>query len=85
MNKDIKVSVDALVDVPKEWEDFCLTESTLAKRWQISVKALQKARRTKMGITVPYHKLSSCVRYKLSDVIAYEQASRVTPTNGGVS
>jgi|GEM_PF-3388735 len=85
MKNKLCVSPDILVDIPTSWDDVLITERTLAKRWGISVKALQKARLTKMGITVPYHKFSNLVRYKFSDVIAYEQASKVTSNDGGAS
>jgi hypothetical protein len=57
-----------------------LDEDELADRWKISVRTLQRARYTKTGILVPWIKIGkSLVRYRLSDVIAYEEANLISP------
>jgi hypothetical protein len=61
-----------------------LTEVDLATRWGCSVKKLQ-ADRLK-GVGIPYVKLGRLVRYRLSDVLAYEEAHvRNSTTEGGLS
>ena len=58
------------------------TEDDLAKRWHVSVKTLQ-ADRFKGG-TVPYCKIGRSVRYRLADILAYEerQVRRSTSDTG---
>lgn len=51
-----------------------LTETSLAKRWLISIKKLQSDRIASRG--VPYTKIGRLVRYRLSDVVAYENSGR---------
>jgi len=50
-----------------------LTEGQLAVRWQLSVKTLQ-AQRWK-GVDCPYFKVGRLVRYRLVEVLRYEQAN----------
>lgn len=50
-----------------------LNEHALAERWAISVKTLRNRRVT--GGFLPFVKLSRSVRYRLSDVIAWEEAN----------
>jgi len=50
-----------------------LTERQLAARWQLSVKTLQ-AQRWK-GVHCPYLKVGRLVRYRLVDVLHFEQAN----------
>lgn len=55
-------------------EDRLLVEKQVASRWGVSVKKLQ-ADRLK-GTGCPFVRLSpGAVRYRLSDVLAYEQAA----------
>lgn len=49
-----------------------LTQGQLAHRWCISHKTLE-ANRLK-GVGVPWIKIGRLVRYRLSDVLAYEEA-----------
>lgn len=51
--------------------DLLLTENDLAARWRLSPKTLQAARIR--GTLVRYVKIGRAVRYRLADVIAYEQ------------
>lgn len=53
-------------------DEVFLTEGDLARRWIMSVKTLQ-ANRLK-GVGVRWVKFSHNVRYRMSDVLAYEQA-----------
>ena len=55
-----------------------LTEKQLAVQWNISIKTLQ-AQRWK-GSGVAFIKLGRAVRYRVSDVAAYEQARVQTST-----
>lgn len=48
-----------------------LTERQLADRWQISVKKLQADRWN--GCGVPFVKIGRSVRYRLAEVLAYEE------------
>jgi hypothetical protein len=57
---------------PREEEIF-LTEEQLATRHQRSVKTLRNAR--VQGGYVKFVKLGRNVRYRLSDVLAYEEAN----------
>lgn len=58
---------------PKGFVDhFHLTQGQLADRWSISHKTLE-ANRLK-GVGVPWIKIGRLVRYRLSDVLAYEEA-----------
>jgi hypothetical protein len=52
--------------------DALLTETQLAERWQLSPKTLQNARVA--GTGVAFVKIGHAVRYRLSDVLAYEQS-----------
>ena len=49
-----------------------LTEGDLSKRWSCAVRTLQMDR--VKGGGVPYLKLKHLVRYRLSDVLSYENA-----------
>ena len=56
-----------------------LTEQQLAARWAISVKTLQLWRT--QGIGVKFCKLGRSVRYKLSEIEAYEAAQERASTS----
>lgn len=60
-----------------------LTQRQLADRWSVSTKKLE-ADRLK-GCGCPYVKLGSAVRFRLSDVLAFEEANlrRSTSDGGG--
>jgi hypothetical protein len=55
-----------------------LSEKQLAERWNLSVRTLQAAR--VKGTGVPFIRIGRAVRYRLEDVLAYEQASLRTHT-----
>jgi hypothetical protein len=54
-------------------DEAFLTETQLAARHQRSVKTLRNARVS--GGYVPFVKIGRSVRYRLSDVLAFEQAA----------
>ena len=56
-----------------------LNEKQLAERWGVSVRTLQ-ADRVK-GTGVSFIKIGRSVRYRLEDVLAYEEAQRRTSTS----
>ena len=62
-----------------DFSDRLLTEVDIAARQQRSVKTLQNQRVAGGGI--PFIKLGRSVRYRLSDVLAYELASRHASTS----
>jgi hypothetical protein len=49
-----------------------LTERQLSERWQINPGALANQRAAKRS-GVPFVKIGAMIRYRLSDVLAYEQ------------
>jgi hypothetical protein len=61
-------------------DEIFLTEKQLASRQQLSVKTLRNARVT--GSYIRFIRLGRrTVRYRLSDVIAYEEANLVRATS----
>jgi hypothetical protein len=56
-----------------------LNEKQLAERWGVSIRTLQ-ATRVKGG-GVPFVRIGRSVRYRLEDVLAYEQARLRTNTS----
>ena len=52
-----------------------LTPNQLAERWQVSGAVLRLDRSNRVGCT--YFKMGRLVRYKVSDVLAYESACRI--------
>ncbi len=65
---DAPVQIDPLADV-------FLSEKELARRWGCKAKTLSNQRC--LGTGPPFVKLGRCVRYRLSDVLAFEAAGRV--------
>lgn len=69
------------IDLHLQTTNF-LDERALAERWNISVKTLRNARVT--GGLVPFVRIGRSVRYRLSDVVAYEAAhTHVSTSEGG--
>lgn len=66
---------------PTSSAELLLDERALAERWSISVKTLRNRRVT--GGFVPFVKISRSVRYRLSDVIAWENTSLRRSTSEG--
>jgi hypothetical protein len=60
-----------------------LTEKQLASRHQRSVKTLRNARVT--GSYIRFVRLGRTVRYRLSDIVAYEEANLVHSTSDRLS
>jgi hypothetical protein len=60
-----------------------LTETQLATRHQRSVKTLRNARVS--GGYIPYVKIGRNVRYRLSDVLAFEQGALKRSTSDSQS
>jgi hypothetical protein len=60
-------------------DEVFLTEKQLASRHQLSVKTLRNARVS--GSYIRFVRLGRTVRYRLSDVIAYEEANLVHSTS----
>jgi hypothetical protein len=56
-----------------------LNEKQLADRWGVSARTLQAAR--VKGSGVPFIRIGRAVRYRLEDVLAYEQARLRTNTS----
>ena len=59
--------------------DQHLTSRDLARRWQVSVKKLENDRWRGGG--VPFIRIGGAVRYRLSDVLAFEESSLVRSTS----
>jgi hypothetical protein len=59
-------------------DEIFLTEKQLASRHQLSVKTLRNARVT--GSYIRFVRLGRTVRYRLSDIVAYEEANLVRST-----
>jgi helix-turn-helix protein len=62
-------------------DEIFLTDEELASRWRLSPKTLRNARVA--GTLIGFVKIGRSVRYRLSDVIAFEQQSSVRSTSGG--
>jgi hypothetical protein len=60
-------------------EEIFLTEKQLAARHQLSVKTLRNARVA--GSYIRFVRIGRAVRYRLSDVVAYEEANLVRSTS----
>ena len=58
-----------------------LTEKELAQRWSVAVKTLQNQRVAGCGLS--YLKIGRSVRYRLIDVIAFEEGARRMSTSEG--
>jgi hypothetical protein len=56
-----------------------LNEKQLAARWDVSVRTLQAARVNGSG--VPFVRIGRSVRYRMEDVLAYEQRRLRTSTS----
>ena len=60
-------------------EEVFLTEKQLASRHQLSAKTLRNARVA--GTYIRFVRIGRAVRYRLSDVLAYEQANLANSTS----
>jgi len=57
-----------------------MTQEELAFRWKISEATLERERSLKRGCR--YMKLGGLIRYRLQDVLEYEEACTFEPSNG---
>ena len=64
-------------------DEIFLTEKQLASRHQLSVKTLRNARVT--GSYIRFVRLGRTVRYRLRDIVAYEEANLVHSTSDRLS
>ena len=60
-------------------EEAFLTAKELAARWSCSVKSLSNDRSLRKGADLPFIRLGRLIRYRLSDVLAFEAKGRVGP------
>ena len=56
--------------------DALLTERALAIRWKMSVRSLQRWRSS--GTGPAWMRIGGCIRYRLEDILSFEQSCRVT-------
>ena len=82
---DNKKSISFTPSSTAQMADVFLTEKQLAERHLRSSKTLRNDR--VRGAYIPFVKIGRHVRYRLSDVLAYEQAHAMTSTstNEGVA
>lgn len=57
---------------PAACDDELISEFRLARRWDCSPKTLRNQR--SLGEGCPYVQLGRLIRYRLSDIVAYERA-----------
>jgi hypothetical protein len=72
---------DQQKSAPPAADETLLTEQQLANRWQISPKSLRNARVA--GRLVGFVRIGRSIRYKLSEIAAYELQNSVRSTSGG--
>jgi len=73
---------DARARMQSAMADYLLTEGQLAARWALASAKKLQADRLKGG-GCPFVKIGRSVRYRLSDVLAYETANLRTSTSEG--
>jgi hypothetical protein len=78
-----EASVPSYDDASPEAVHDLLTDAQLAARWQLSRGTLANQR--SQGRGPAYLKLAGRVRYRLSDIEAYEQAGFVSPEPAGTT
>lgn len=62
---------------PGPAEERFLSTSDLARRWGVSVRTLEGWRLRRLG--PPFVRLNRLIVYRLSDILAFEQAGRTDP------
>jgi Helix-turn-helix domain len=72
---------DRLQPAPSSGDETFLTDEELATRWAVSPKTLRNARVS--GRLIGFVKIGRSVRYRMSDVIAFEEKHFVRSTIGG--
>ena len=60
---------------PNDEPDCILTERALAVRWKMSVRSLQRWRSS--GTGPAWMRIGGCIRYRLEDILSFEQSCRV--------
>ena len=59
-------------------EDYFITTKELAERWRKSPRTIENMR-TRGESPVNYYKLGKTVRYKMSDILLYEESQKNAP------
>jgi hypothetical protein len=72
---------DRLKPTPSIANETLLTEQQVAARWQVAAKTLRNARVA--GRLLGFVKIGRSVRYRRSEVIAFEERNSVRSTSGG--
>jgi hypothetical protein len=67
--------------VPSSGDETFLTDEELGARWALSPKTLRNARVA--GRLLGFVKIGRSVRYRLSEVVAFEEQNSVRSTSGG--
>jgi hypothetical protein len=80
-HRNREVVGDQQKSAPPAADETLLTEQQLANRWQISPKSLRNARVA--GRLVGFVRIGRSIRYKLSEIAAYELRNSVRSTSGG--
>jgi hypothetical protein len=80
-HRDREVAWEQQKPTPSIADETFLTDAELAARWQISPKTLRNARVA--GRLLGFVKIGRCVRYRLSEVVAFEERNSVRSTTGG--
>ena len=80
-HRDCEVTWEHQKPTLSSGDETFLTEQQLAARWQVSPKTLRNARVE--WPPVRFVKIGRSVRYRLSEVIAYEEEHSVRSTSGG--
>ena len=80
-DRNREVVGDQPKSTPSAADETFLTDEQLAARWQLAPKTLRNARVT--GRLIGHVKIGRSVRYRLSEIIAYELQNSVRSTSGG--
>jgi hypothetical protein len=72
---------DQQKSAPSIADETFLTDEELAARWHVAAKTLRNARVA--GRLIGFVKIGRSVRYRLSEIIAYELQNSVRSTSGG--
>jgi hypothetical protein len=78
-HQDREGAGDPQKPTPSAANETFLTEEELAARWSLSAKTLRNSRVA--GRLLGFVKIGRSVRYRLSDVIAFEQQNSVRSTS----
>jgi SRSO17 transposase len=80
-HRDRRVAWEQQRPTPPIADETFLTDEQLAARWQLAPKTLRNARVA--GRLIGFVKIGRSVRYRLSEIIAYELQNSVRSTSGG--